>query len=56
MGGAAFPVLFLSVFLACCVEAVEALTVVLAPGVTRGLAGKTVRGRGRGGRTGRNSR
>lgn len=34
MGAAAF--LVLSVFLACCVEAVEALTVVLATGVTRG--------------------
>ena len=34
MGAAAF--LFLSVFLACCVEAVEALTVILATGVTRG--------------------
>lgn len=34
MGAAGF--LFLSVFLACCVEAVEALTVVLAVGVTRG--------------------
>lgn len=34
MGAAAF--LFLSVFLACCVEAVEALTVIFATGVTRG--------------------
>ncbi len=34
MGAAAF--LVLSVFLACCVEAVEALTVILATGVTRG--------------------
>jgi len=34
VGAAAF--LVLSVFLACCVEAVEALTVVLATGVTRG--------------------
>jgi len=34
VGAAAF--LALSVFLACCVEAVEALTVVLATGVTRG--------------------
>ncbi len=34
MGAAVF--LVLSVFLACCVEAVEALTVVLATGVTRG--------------------
>ena len=34
MGAAVF--LVLSVFLACCVEAVEALTVILATGVTRG--------------------
>jgi uncharacterized membrane protein len=34
MGAGGF--LFLSVFLACCVEAVEALTVILATGVTRG--------------------
>jgi len=34
VGAAAF--LVLSVFLACCVEAVEALTVILATGVTRG--------------------
>ncbi len=34
MGAAVF--LALSVFLACCVEAVEALTVVLATGVPRG--------------------
>ena len=35
LGGAA-AFLVLSVFLACCVEAVEALTVILATGVTRG--------------------
>jgi len=33
MGAGGF--LVLSVFLACCVEAVEALTVILATGVTR---------------------